>query len=181
MVRFEFNRTKFVELMKLLAERVPDLDMLKTVKMLYFIDRDCLLHTARPVLGDTYYRMDLGPVPSAAYDILKDIHAGDGHETGLFLDNDQKYPRIKASEKSNLEVFSEEECRCIERVIGEYGSKTGWALSEISHNHRSWLACTAQHERIDYLLFFPEELGEYKDAFDTMLLEQEDRDFDSSL
>jgi len=177
MIKFRFNYDKFLALMYLLCEKVPALDMLKAVKMLYLIDRTHLLNHGTPILSDFYIRMEMGPVPSKAYDKLKEIRAGIFTDTGIQVDSHgTKYGLFRSERKADLDMFSGDEIGTIEEVITGYGKLSGLELKDITHMHQAWLRAP-QNGRIDYELFFADDPESHKAAFDAMMLDQEDRDF----
>jgi uncharacterized phage-associated protein len=63
-IRFTFDRDKFKTVVQVLAQKTTGLDVMKSVKLLYFIDREHIRTYGRPVLGDFYVAMKAGPVPS---------------------------------------------------------------------------------------------------------------------
>src|SRR5690348_14038914 len=66
-IKFEFNLDKLINAIVFFCERgITDLTKLKVAKLLYFADKKHLLEHGRPILGDLYVCMDLGPVPSLA-------------------------------------------------------------------------------------------------------------------
>ena len=60
---FRFSEEKFEALLQIICQRFDDVDRLKAVKLLYYIDKYSLLNTGRPILGDLYIKMNRGPVP----------------------------------------------------------------------------------------------------------------------
>ena len=65
-IRFQFSPSKLVQAIAYFAwKKVPQLTKLKTAKLLYFADKHHLLAHGRPILGDVYFCMPHGPVPSA--------------------------------------------------------------------------------------------------------------------
>jgi uncharacterized phage-associated protein len=179
-IRFDFSQEKFQELMLWLAEQVSQLDRLKAAKLLYLVDRECLLKTGRPLLGDVYFKMNLGPVPSTAYDCLKKIRA----RGSLFFLHELQggadpYPIFVADKPHDESVFSQAEIECIESTVARFGELAPTALSDITHGHRTWTQ-SVDGSPIDYRLFFDDPNGEQRHAFEAMLLDQEDRDFTSN-
>src|ERR1700722_19031601 len=64
---FEFSIDKLVQAIAYFSNAgIRDLTKLKVAKLLYFADKEHLLHHGRPILGDDYWCMDFGPVPSFA-------------------------------------------------------------------------------------------------------------------
>ncbi len=174
---FRFSEEKFEALLQIICQRFDDVDRLKAVKLLYYIDKYSLLNTGRPILGDLYIKMNRGPVPSKSYDIIKSIP--------FLIDSDNKfyqeavpnhtYPIIRAKEKPDLDVFSERELQSIEKVLTEYGHLSGRKLSDMSHKDFTWKESKSSSP-IDYRLFFKDN-PESKHAFEAMLIEQKDDEF----
>jgi len=181
-IRFFFDREKFVTAMQILCRRTDNLDMLKAVKLLYFIDREHLRTYGRPVLGDYYVAMPLGPVPSQSYDALKMVQAGEASDIPLTSkDVGRRYPVFDATKDPDFSYLSKSELRSVENVIKQFGDKSGTELSDIAHKHQTWKKSkpdpNTPPSRIDYTSFFAEEPDACKNAYEAMLLEQEERDF----
>jgi uncharacterized phage-associated protein len=66
-----FNPKKAVEATLFVANRIERPDFYKVVKLLYFADRDHLAAYGRVITGDTYHKLENGPVPTRIYDGLK--------------------------------------------------------------------------------------------------------------
>lgn len=181
-IAFTFSEPKFCALMQIMAERIDDLDRLKAAKLFYFIDKQCIKETGRPVLGDRYVKMELGPVPSTAYDKIKEIGGVGTEKFGVKeISGAAKgcYPVFRACVTPDSDVFSQAELDCITQVINEYGKFSGSKLSDIAHTHRAWREC--QGREIDYMLFLDDPHGKDKPILELMLFEQEHRDFSSYL
>ena len=174
---FRFSEEKFEALLQIICQRFDDIDRLKAVKLFYYIDKFSLLSTGRPILGDTYYKMTLGPVPSKSYDIIKKFPIGNNGESKFYYAqaSNGANPFIETKHSPNLEVFSERELESIEKVLKEHGGRSGAELSELSHNDHAWIK-SKNHSPIDYRLFFKDN-PESKHAFEAMLIEQEDEEF----
>lgn len=190
-IRFKFDLDKFVHLVTYLAEKVRDFDRLKATKMLYFIDKHHLIRYGRPILGDVYYRLDYGPVPSLAFDLLKE--ADDNLPVSLDslpgkkylleyveIDTRPQYPVFRPKKQADLEFFSEEEMASINAIIQRLGQLTSVQLMDKSHLDATHQR-TAQRSQIDYRLFFEGEPEALHDAYEVMELEQEDREFAEGL
>jgi uncharacterized phage-associated protein len=180
MITFQFEKDKFFTVMQVLCEKAPDLDILKAAKLLYFLDRVHILKHGRPILGDKYICMKNGPVPSAAYDYLDDIMSDKPVDSRLSLDRGRlspgKFPIFITSVKPDEDVLSQVEHETIKNVLSEYGNLTAFELVDLSHKHQAWKK-SEKNRPIDYSLFFAEDREACKDAYDIMVIEQEDRDF----
>ena len=71
MIRFRLNWQKAIEAVVWLAAREPGMTFFYASKILYFADKYHLERYARPITGDIYVAMEMGPVPSRIYDLLK--------------------------------------------------------------------------------------------------------------
>src|ERR1700723_3107507 len=120
---FEFSLDKLVQAIAYFSKSgIPDLTKLKIAKLLYFADKVHLLEHGRPIIGDVYWCMDYGPVPSFA---LNEMSAAiGGCEVPLSGDSDANafarvlnvkklfhtHPRFEVREGAYDEsVFSESE------------------------------------------------------------------------
>src|SRR5258708_40106519 len=66
-ITFSFSLDKLIHAIALFCgRRIDDLTKLKVAKLLYFADKKHLLEHGTPILGDVYWCMDFGPVPSFA-------------------------------------------------------------------------------------------------------------------
>lgn len=191
-IRFRFDPEKLVQALTFFAFRgVRDLDKMKAAKLLFHADKYHLLKYGRPVIGDQYACMEYGPIPSASLNVMNDVVAHDPHfppvakplfdeyllvERSLF----RKYPVFRAKKAADLEVFSDSDVEALEYAFENYGSKSGWKLSEQSHEEPAWRIANEQRPpgssvMMDYRLFFeghPEAAGMLR----FVEAQQEDRD-----
>jgi uncharacterized phage-associated protein len=159
---FDFESEKFVSAACYLAERCPGLTKLKLFKLLYFADKEHLLAYGRPIIGDRYIKMDHGPVPSRAYNIVKHDDRAKPEERELFDDylsvqgND-----IRAISPPNLAYLAETDLEVLDQAIRTYGSLTPAQLSTLSHRDLAWQGADFNAE-MDYRLVFADraEAGE---------------------
>jgi uncharacterized phage-associated protein len=127
---------------------VCDLTKLKAAKLLYFADKEHLLHYGRPILGDVYFCLTYGPAPSFALNEM-----GDAIEKTEVEDVDQtlfrqylevkrtfsnSYPVFKAKQKFDPDVFSESELEVLSNVARKYGDRTARQLVELTHEELTW-------------------------------------------
>jgi uncharacterized phage-associated protein len=194
-IRFRFDVEKLVQALALFAKLgVPNLDKLKAMKLLFFADKEHLLRYGRPILGDQYWCMPYGPVPSVSFNILRDFVDSDPEvepfAKQLFaeyfdVDRDAQYPRLVAKRDPDLDVFSDAEIEVLTAVAKEYGRRRATDLSKLTHDDPVWAipAKTRAHDmssvEIPYELFFTTA-----DATDLLRLaqaQQEDRDFDNTI
>ena len=75
----ELNIQSFIQpVLYILNKAGKPLDTHKISKILYFADRQHLAKYGTTISGDTYMKMQYGPVPSTVYDIIKTIQGRKG-------------------------------------------------------------------------------------------------------
>jgi uncharacterized phage-associated protein len=139
-VRHRTDWAKAVEVLLYVTTRVPNL--YHALKVLYFADKQHLARYGRFIYGDTYVAMRHGPVPSAAYDVLKEAR-GDAlcptgcHAEELFApEGNEFFPRRDA----DLDMLSESDIECLDEAIAEYGHLAIGALKQVSHEDPAFQA-----------------------------------------
>jgi len=132
---------KAVEVLLYVTKRAPN--TYNALKVLYFADKQHLAKYGRLIYGDSYIAMKLGPVPSAAYDIVKAAR-GDGvcpalvpAEQLLSIDSEH---RISPRREAELDRLSESEIECLDAAIEAYGRLSFAELKTISHDEQAFQA-----------------------------------------
>ena len=115
-------------------------DAHKVFKILYFADQKHLVNYGRPITGDTYVKMQYGPVPS----FLRNV--SDGNEKEGLINKTNKH-FLTTSYQYDEEDLSESEIECLNEAIAENKDISFKKLTEKSHDS-AWQ--NAQW-RIDYL------------------------------
>ncbi len=145
------------------GRRVPDLTKFRASKLLFFADKYHLTRYGRPVIGDTYARMDHGPVPSQSYNYMNDLVSSVGFprharphidRLSYFLDVDTRpeYPSFVSKRDPDLAVLSESDLEALEFAVHKYGKLSTSRLWRAAHDDPAWKN-TADHW-IDYEQFF---------------------------
>jgi uncharacterized phage-associated protein len=188
-ITFRFDEKKFEDAMVFLAQHVSDLTTLKAAKLLYLADREHVLKHGRPILGDWYACMDHGPVPSRAYDIMKELRNPDARGSKLVerlkkrltVTPSEPHPSFSSTEDAKFEHLSPSELAVLNEVVQRHGGKRVGALIDITHEHAAWKKCSDDGvHQMDYLDFFAES-PETAEVRELMEQEQEDRDFMAKL
>jgi uncharacterized phage-associated protein len=129
----------------------------KMYKLLYFIDFDFFEKYERPVTGDIYHKLQMGPAPSyfdvLALELQKEgkLEIGKG-KTGAGLNDAVVY---RALEEPNSKAFSKGEKEMLDRIIKLYGNKSGSQLETLTHKEAPYLAVEEGEE-------MPLELAHYR-------------------
>lgn len=187
-IRFRFKIDKFIACMGLFAkENFGDFSKLKAAKLLYFADKYHLIRYGRPIIGDTYFHQDNGPIPSKALNIMNEVI---GREIPIYAKNEsnkekfekvlkvkksmwEKHPIFVANQEPNVDCLSETEQEAIRKTVQKYGKLSPGKLIEKTHEDASWLK-TNNNEEIDYRLFFEDDPDADKTALEYMESSRED-------
>ena len=151
-LRFRFNVEKFVNAVAYLSKNCPDSTKLSICKHLYFADKEHLLRYGRPIVGDQYYKLPHGPVPSHGLDMLR------GKASAPELALLDKYVSVEGNairpkRDPDRKVFSKTDIEILDWVIGKYGNWPPSALRNESHRHAAWND-SQDSSPIGYELFF---------------------------
>jgi uncharacterized phage-associated protein len=193
---FRFNVDKLIQTLTFLASRgVADLTKLRAAKLLFFADKYHLRKFGRPIVGDAYYCLDKGPIPSASLTVINDLISPTVVEgvSDPILDRVREYltvkrqwfgrhPELTAKRAPNLELLSESEIEALEDTIQRYGSLPVGELIEAAHREPAWQIPNQDRTEggraeMPYELFFVDATDEEKRVCEIMEAEQEDRDF----
>lgn len=94
----------------------------KLLKLLFISDFKHFEKYARPILGDFYVRIQLGPIPSISYNLFNSETPE--LEKVMRIINEKKgdfdFKRIEALEDPNLDVFSESDLEIMQTVAKKY-------------------------------------------------------------
>lgn len=112
-------------------------DLYHLVKILYFADKECLSKYGISITGDTYEKMNYGPVPTNSYSLLDAVKGNsplaNPEDFSAYLKHVGNHYFI-ATSKVNLEEFSQVEMECLDHSIDENLHKSFDELKEKSHD-----------------------------------------------
>lgn len=170
-IKFDFSLDKLINAIALFSGRgIADLTKLKIAKLLYFADKKHLLEYGRPILGDVYWCMDFGPVPSLALLEMNEainkseVATEDYSSMSKMLRVrrpffNPRYPHFEATHPFDSKVFAPSELNVLEQVIVSHGGKTANDLVQLTHEESPWKISNEQRTPghrtlIPYELFF---------------------------
>ncbi len=139
-IAFEMNEDKALEALVWLAYNQPGIDAFHVSKVLYFADKEHLNRYGRPILGDTYIRMEYGPVPSQTYDLIKKASPRKNVPKKLreAIEVREGFRHLYPRRKPKMEMFSRTDRECLIKALEKYGSRDFGVLSKISHKQPAW-------------------------------------------
>ena len=129
----------------------------KMYKLFYYLDFDFFEKYEKPVTGDVYHKLQMGPAPSYLDAITEDLVK----ENFLSITKRKTGPGYKdtvvykALKKPDLDVFNAKEVEMLKEVVKKYGSKTGAELENLTHKEAPYLAVEEGEE-------IPLELAHYR-------------------
>lgn len=192
---FRFAPEKLLDAVDYLLRQVGPCTRMKLVKLLYLADRHHLARHGTPVLGDRYYRLPWGPVPSRSLDVLEaaaDVAAHDPEASTddlserllariEVIDPESKYARyVSRGGARQPEYLSRSEVETLEATAKKFGAFSAIELSKLTHEHQAFVS-TKPQEEIDYRLFFVDEPGVKPEAVEYLEHAEHDHDLLSRL
>ena len=136
LIRFDFNSKKGIVFLEYLLDAIGKAyNYMSLLKLAFFADRYHIRNYGRPVSGDIYYAMKLGPVPSKLKDII-DVQ-------GFYSENIIKtFPYIVELQHSNIDktLLSKSDIEAIEFSISNF-SKIGekpFDIANLTHAYPEW-------------------------------------------
>lgn len=168
-IRFKFDLDKLIASISFFADkRLDDLSKLKVCKLLYFADKYHLVKYGRPIIGDVYFHLDNGPVPSNSLNIMNEVITADTVylKSGEVSNKERfdeylsakksffsKHPIFASNKNHSFDCLSESEIEALANTMEKYGKKSPSALVDLTHEEASWKDSSSNSE-IDYRLFF---------------------------
>lgn len=141
-VKPQFNQRKALHALLYVVTHVPKpADVYNVLKCLYYADRKHLQEYGRQIYGETFYALEHGPVPSAAYDIVKYV---DGRmkwdlqfpEAIELLDVNDHY--LGAKGKVDTDLLSKSDMACLLDAAKKYGRMPFGKLKKLSHQGKAF-------------------------------------------
>lgn len=130
--QMSLDEQNLLEAMSYISERFVGINMYITLKVFYVADKMHMERYGRFIFKDNYCAMRKGPVPSRAYDLIKDIRNNTPLPDRLekTVDVSEKYI-VTPLRPAYLGMFSESDTECLDEVI-ELGKVTD--LGDLSHD-----------------------------------------------
>lgn len=127
-IAFQFDRSKALETILYLSNRIKEPDVYGICKLLYLADKTNLEKNGRFIFGETYCALQAGATPSHSYDLLKD--ASISPINGLEV----KGIQVITSRDANGDFFSESDIDCLDQVISVWGNVPNWSRGQAAHD-----------------------------------------------
>jgi len=138
----ETSFKKATQALNLLAQKKDGrINKMKAIKLIYLADRLHLRKYGRPIIGDIYWAMKLGPVGSCAKSIAEltevpvEVLA---YAKKYIKPVDAKKQSFASIKDPDLSVFSKSDLECLEAVYARFSDKDQFELAELTHTFPEW-------------------------------------------
>lgn len=115
-------------------------DIHKCHKILYFADNEHLSKYGRSITGDSYIRMDFGPVPTCVYDLFKAVRgdsffASQVEEIRQHLFHFVNNKDIASTHEPDMDYLSKTDVDMLNKYIAQLKDKDFNTVSDASHGY----------------------------------------------
>ena len=155
---------KATQALNLLARKKDGkINKMKAIKLIFLADRLHLRKYGRPIVGDMYWAMKLGPVGSLTKNVAELSRISDEALTyakKYIKPIDEKKQIFISLGQEDLGVFSKTDLECIESVYNKFSDKDQFELADITHEFPEWIKHKKELDggkkrvRMDYDDFF---------------------------
>lgn len=182
LISYNPNINKIIEAIILILKIHGDARNIFILKSLYYADKFHLQNYGRPITGDTFFKLQYGPVGTKAYDLLKlnEITFSKDvldHVQNSFVSRMKNgWPIYHALREPDLDAFSDSDEFCLRKAV-EYciqlSNKNNkafykdFSLSEESHKERAWLDAEMQ-KPLDFIKMIDDDTPNRDDLIEYM-------------
>lgn len=110
------------------------INVMKLVKLLYFLDRTALLRWGRPITFDYYYALNHGPILSITLDHINAEPNPDEPSYWSRYIGERRGHDVALIASAPVDQLSPAEESLIGEIFDRYGRMDQWELSRVSHN-----------------------------------------------
>ena len=158
---FTFNINKLIHAIIFFVNNTyPDkLEKVKRMKLLYYSDFRHMHDYGRPIIGDTYHKLENGPIPSLALNLISEAETcindqpdeEDLADTRNYVKQFKEAIAIKVEDyygkrklkfepkiDFNPRIFSKSDLVIMKKIADEFYNDNGREISEKSHDELGW-------------------------------------------
>jgi uncharacterized phage-associated protein len=163
----KFDMNKFVNMILFFYEHTDKEKFAKTkaLKLIFYSDFRHVREFGRPIIGDTYFHLPHGPIPTMSKDLLDILTCDHRNDTELAPDTIKRlreaiqiveestsnYSKFKVvgKKKCDYSFFSQSEIDVMNKVASEFSGLGGSDLSKRTHKTPAFRN-TTNNQQIDY-------------------------------
>ncbi len=138
-MRLLFNEAKATQAAaRLLTLRGGIMSFVKLIKLLYLADREALIRWGYPITTDCYVSLDIGPVVSQIYDLIR----GDPPLNSVwiwrkFISAPENYEVRLLGDPGTSELSCREQ-QLIDEIFSQYGCQSRWTVVDYTRSLPEW-------------------------------------------
>ena len=142
MAKAKFDQRKALHALLFVVTHLPKpANLYNVLKCLYYADRKHLQEYGRQIYGETFYALEHGPVPSAAYEIVKYVNGKakwdlQFPEAFELLQVDDHY--LSARGAVDTDLLSRSDMACLIDAAKRYGTMSFGKLKKLSHQGKAF-------------------------------------------
>lgn len=141
-LHFDLSHEKATQALNFFARRSGgEINKMKALKLVYLADRYHLRKYGRPVVGDDYYAMKQGPVPSMTKDLAEKSAFLDECEreyVDRFIEVTEDHLYLRSRSAVDDLVFSDSDEEALTFAWDTFGTLDEWDLVEVTHAYPEW-------------------------------------------
>jgi len=111
---------------------------LKLMKLMYLADRFCLENYDRSMSQDNVVSMNLGPVLSKTYDLMKGAKKSDEWNNYMLPIQNKEISLAKSVDILYLGKLSKTDIKVLDEIYSQYGHSDAFDLSDFTHKLPEW-------------------------------------------
>jgi len=136
-----FNYKKSVQALNFFAiQEGGSINKMKALKLIWLSDRLHLRTYTRPILNDTYFALNYGPIASHTKDLIEDtdfLSPEEKEYRNTYIQKEEPYLYSSKSEFVDT-VFSKTDLEVMNTIYDTYGKMDEFQLSDESHKYPEW-------------------------------------------
>jgi uncharacterized phage-associated protein len=134
-----FNETKATQAAaRFLTLRGGSMSYVKLVKLLYLADREALIRRSRPITTDRFVSMDIGPVVSRIYDLIRGEPPPNSVSIWRKFISDPENYEVRLLGDPGSSELSRPEQELIDEVFGQHGRQNRWTVVDYTRSLPEW-------------------------------------------
>lgn len=126
----------------LASKKDGKINKMKAIKLIFLADRLHLRKYGRPIVGDVYWAMKLGPVGSCAKDVAEhavgNFPSAYAYARKYLKPIDEKKQEFVSLKDPDMSVFSKTDIDCLEAVYQEFADRDQFELADLTHLLPEW-------------------------------------------
>lgn len=143
----ETSYKKATQALNFLAQKKDGkINKMKAIKLIFLADRLHLRKYGRPIIGDTYWAIKMGPVGSRVKRVAELATMPEdafSYAKKYIQPTDEKKHYVASIRAADIDVFSKTDLECLEAVYEQFGDKDQFELKDITHQYPEWI----KHEK----------------------------------